>query len=98
MRLPLGQAYQGLCHAANADPPTGARLKLCNLGYARGRCDRFPPAHDVDANRFSRAADGSIVWIEEADHAPLRFASATEIGLNRVAQQQLRAFQQQEEP
>ena len=92
MRLPLGRAYRGRCHAPAA---AGAQpLKLCNLGYARGRCERFPPSHDVDANRFSRASDGVVTWIEEAGHAPLRFGPATGIAIGSVAWRQLQAFQE----
>lgn len=74
--LPLGDAYDGDCRAV--DPPshpTDEQLKLfCNLGYARGRCPRFPGTHPVDATRFGVSADrdGRIViaYAQERDHRP----------------------------
>ncbi len=92
MRLPLGQAYRGRCHAA-ATGESPLPLKICNQGYARGRCNHFPASHEVDANRFAKLADGGIVWIEEAAHAPLRFGPAREIPEGSVAMRQLEAFQ-----
>jgi hypothetical protein len=44
---------------------------LCNTGYARGRCDRFPAGAFADAVRFSRTADGRLIYILEKDHAPV---------------------------
>jgi hypothetical protein len=53
-----------------------AELKdLCNLGYARGRCARFPVADGPDAVRFAvtHHAGGivRIIWVREKDHHPL---------------------------
>ena len=92
-RLPLGRAYLGRCHAG-AQPalPIEAQLKLCNHGYARGLCERFPNGHDVDANRFSRTQDG-IVWIEEAACAPLRFGAASE-ATGKIIRIQMRKFEE----
>ena len=94
-RLPLGQAFEGACLAS--DRGQKMPVAICNHGYARGRCDRFPASHEVDANRFARTGGGGVIWIEEAAHAPLRFASAAEIPLeNRAARYQLKAFEQSE--
>ena len=91
-RLPLGQAFTGRCHVDESDAELP--LKICNHGYARGRCDRFPASFAVDAYRFAKTSNDGIVWIEEADHAPLRFGPASEIpATNTPAQQQLKAFQ-----
>ena len=77
-KLPLGDAYSGLCRAdaAGGIEPGIAELKdLCNLGYARGRCARFPQADGPDAVRFAvtHHADGIIrvSWVREKDHHPL---------------------------
>jgi hypothetical protein len=50
-------------------------LELCNWGYARGRCDRFPPDAPADAVRFSIAAEDQrsvrLIYVLERDHAPV---------------------------
>ena len=79
-RLPLGDACLGRCMAEPAGPvlPSLDELRqCCNLGYARGRCSRFPAASDaMDAIRFSIAGDGGdkveVVYIYERDYAPVR--------------------------
>ncbi len=75
--LPLGDAHQGSCLADPAQakpPPAEALVDLCNLGYARGRCPRFPQDEGPDAIRFAvvKDADGviSISWVRERDHHP----------------------------
>ena len=75
--LPLGDAYQGSCQADPAQvapPPAESLVDLCNLGYARGRCPRFPQDEGPDAVRFAvvKDADGviSISWVRERDHHP----------------------------
>jgi hypothetical protein len=74
-RFPLGEAYRGLCHTAPEPfaPPESAQRELCNCGYARGRCDRFP-AESSDAVRFSVASENDqslrIIYIFERRHAP----------------------------
>lgn len=44
------------------------------MGYARGRCARFPEGNGPDAVRFSvsRHCDGRvrIFWVRERDHHP----------------------------
>ena len=78
-RLPLGDAYAGACGAgADAAEPSLAVLKdLCNLGYARGRCARFPGDAGADAVRFAVAEDAAgiirISWVREKDHHPLDY-------------------------
>src|SRR5438270_4405060 len=76
-KLPLGDAYNGLCHAdpgRPADPDRAALTDCCNLGYARGRCARFPMDAGPDAVRFSVVDDGEgfirIYWVREKDHRP----------------------------
>ena len=76
-RFPLGDPFSGACHARPAEivEPTEARQReLCNCGYARTRCDRFPGDGAADAVRFSVTEDAPervlVVYIVEKDHAP----------------------------
>jgi hypothetical protein len=74
-RFPLGECYRGRCRATSErfEPPESAQDELCNCGYARGRCDRFP-AESADAVRFSVAYEDDqhirIIYIFERRHAP----------------------------
>jgi hypothetical protein len=76
--LPLGDLWTGQCRAAADRPclPEDTQLRpLCNLGYARGTCARFPAAPDgPDAIRFIVASDeGSLLhlyYVIERDHHP----------------------------
>src|SRR5262249_55283381 len=52
--LPLGGFWTGVCEASCDDsgPLDDATLiRLCNLGYARGQCPRFPADGGPDAVR-----------------------------------------------
>lgn len=75
-RLPLGDACFGFCHAAGASftPPEERQRELCNRGYARGLCERFPASGAADAVRFSVVDDRGgrlrVVYVLERDHAP----------------------------
>jgi hypothetical protein len=80
-RLPLGDAYRGVCHTQPQDPfdPTEADQRdLCNCGYARDRCSRLP-AGAPDAIRFSVIGDAAgrvrIIWVMEQDHSPVEFGT-----------------------
>ena len=46
--------------------PEESRVRqICNLGYGRGRCDRFPEAAPTDAVRFHVAGDaGELIRIQ----------------------------------
>ena len=48
---------------------------LCNCGYARGRCDRFPDDVAADAVRFSVVSEAEgvlrIIWVVEREHVPV---------------------------
>jgi hypothetical protein len=81
-RFPLGDPFGGACHARPADviePPEARQRELCNCGYARGRCDRFPGDSAADAVRFSVTDDKpnrlSVVYVVEKDHAPVAFGT-----------------------
>jgi hypothetical protein len=76
-RVPLGDPCKGLCEAiAPSVEPTLEELRsLCNNGYARGRCPRFPQNAEGDAVRFSVASDApdevQIVYVLERDYGPI---------------------------
>ena len=81
-RLPLGDPFGGACHAHPADiiePPESQQREICNCGYARGRCDRFPANDAPDAVRFSVTDDSparlSVVYVVEKDHTPAEFGT-----------------------
>jgi hypothetical protein len=81
-RWPLGAAYAGVCQACPGElfePLAERQETLCNRGYARGICERFPPSAPFDAVRFSvldTAAESlRFVWILERDHAPAQFGA-----------------------
>ena len=83
-RLPLGDAWAGECRATGAPfTPTESSLReMCNTGYARRRCPRFPEWSAADAVRFSlaRAAETGagteataprVRFVLEKDHFPV---------------------------
>jgi hypothetical protein len=82
-RLPLGDPCRGHCTTGldtAAQPCLDEIRKLCNLGYARGRCPRFPAAYDgADAIRFSitrHEGDAvGLVCIFEKDYSPGRYSA-----------------------
>ena len=77
--LPLGDLWAGECRAlpgGGCQPEESAVRPLCNLGYARRECPRFPAdSADADAVRFSiRRDDGRslhLYYVLERDHHPL---------------------------
>lgn len=74
--LPLGDCFTGVCRAASPEwkPDPSIARPLCNLGYARGECDRFPSTDGPDAVRFTIAShEGSslrLYYVLERDHHP----------------------------
>ncbi len=75
--LPLGGSWSGVCRAvAGGDcrPDERAMLSLCNLGYARGQCSRFPEGDGPDAARFTISHDDGerlhLYYVLERDHHP----------------------------
>jgi hypothetical protein len=75
--LPLGDRWAGVCRAVPNLPwqPDEATLRrLCNLGYARGTCARFPSGEGPDAVRFTVSRDQGaslrIYYVLERDHHP----------------------------
>lgn len=77
LRPPLGEVYLGECAAeAEAFQPGEERLECCNLGYAAGKCPRFPQTKGPDAVRFAISADRDgvirITYSVEQDHLPFQ--------------------------
>lgn len=81
--LPLGALWAGVCRAGAAElgPPEEASVRrLCQLGYARDNCCRFP-ANDAgaDAVRFTISRDdGQLLhlhYVLERDHHPYAHGS-----------------------
>jgi hypothetical protein len=75
--LPLGDQWVGVCQSPEFAPeePDGAVLRgLCNSGYARRGCSRFPAGDGPDAVRFAIwRDDGASIWVRfaiERDHHP----------------------------
>jgi hypothetical protein len=75
--LPLGDAWTGFCRAVPGQlfqPDDSLLDAFCNLGYARGRCARFPAACGPDAARFTIVSDDGAVlrlyYVLERDHRP----------------------------
>jgi hypothetical protein len=75
--LPLGDRWAGVCRAVPDRPwqPDETMLgQLCNLGYARGTCARFPSGEGPDAVRFTVSRDEGaslrIYYVLERDHHP----------------------------
>ena len=74
--MPLGDLWRGVCRAEAAPftPDGSAVTELCNMGYARGRCARYPEADARDAVRLLIARDRDelirIEYVVERDHHP----------------------------
>ncbi len=79
-RLPLVEFWSGECRAGEGGTPEADVLReCCNVGYARGRCGRFPQDAQADAVRFSAAPSGDGIlrlrYVLERDHFPVRHGS-----------------------
>jgi hypothetical protein len=65
----------GECHAGAEI--AAANHELCNFGYARGACPRFPEAAATDAVRFWRTASG-VMFVRECAHVPVEWGLVQE--------------------
>ena len=95
--LPLGDAWAGVCRATPDRPsaPEDAAIRpLCNLGYARHTCARFPSGDGPDAVRFTIASDDGasigVSYVVERDYHPfvhgrLEYSATTGVFLERPA-------------
>lgn len=75
--MPLGDIWSGVCQAqagAPFQPDEQALSEQCNMGYARGKCPRFPDRPAADAVRFLIVRDqDEIIQVDyaaERDHLP----------------------------
>ena len=75
--LPLGDFWSGVCRAAagtHFEPDEHLLSECCNMGYARGKCARFPPDPGADAVRFAIARDANqmilVSFAIEKNHHP----------------------------
>jgi hypothetical protein len=73
--LPLGDAWTGICKAAESLPEPAILDSLCWFGYARGRCRHFPEQDaGPDAVRFVVRRDNGVsldlYYVLERDHHP----------------------------
>ncbi len=69
--------FTGVCCAApeTSKPDETTLRQLCNRGYARKRCPRFPDDSASDAVRFSVTEDTGdqvrVVYVIEKNHFPV---------------------------
>jgi hypothetical protein len=86
-RAPLGLLHGGECHAPEGPAP--GNHHLCNFGYARGVCGRFPADAPFDAVRFAVIAQESnvtqLLYVLELNHTPAEHGRLTyDANRNRV--------------
>ncbi len=95
--MPLGDVYDGECRAQpDGYRPTAEQLwTLCNLGYARHVCPRFPDTDGPDAVRFSLTEETPgtlrIHLVREKDHrlwdsSDLEYDKTSGLASNRLAE------------
>lgn len=78
-RSPLGRLYRGECHAsASSVCPTGEVAELCNFGYARGRCERFPDQAPADCVRLSIQPSGRVIYVLEHRYTPIEHGDVSQ--------------------
>jgi len=78
MLRPLRNFWSGMCHAEPARPfdqiDERVLSECCNMGYARGKCPRFPEAPGPDAVRFTVVGDSERIillsFAMEENHLP----------------------------
>lgn len=73
--MPLGNSYGGECSAnPGALIPIDTLRSCCNLGYARGTCERAAQS-EADAARFMIKSDSGssvlVAWAMERNHHPV---------------------------
>ncbi len=66
-RLPLGDAFSGVCRAPGSivQPDENRMREVCNAGTGHYGCEQFPPDAAADAIRFHIASDaGTLVQLQ----------------------------------
>jgi hypothetical protein len=82
-RLPLGDAFSGLCRAPGSiiQPDETQMRAVCNLGYGQHACEQFPKTSSADCVRFHVASDhGELIDIQyvfEKDCWPVEHGDAS---------------------
>ena len=106
---PLRNFWSGTCHSEAAQPfeQTDEHVlsDCCNMGYARGKCSRYPEANGPDAVRFTVVRDAErmilVSFAVEKNHLPyaqglLEYSRAEQAFVvnhpNRLIEQQARAY------
>jgi hypothetical protein len=96
-RLPLGDAFSGLCRAPGSviQPDETQMRAVCNLGYGRHGCEQFPQTSSADCVRFHVANDqGELIDIQyvfEKDCWPVEHGDASKL-TNETLRRQAGAF------
>ncbi len=91
-RMPLGASWWGECSLAPGAALRESELREhCNLGYARGKCARFPHDAEFDAYRFSHSGT-QLIFIRERAHSPLTHGLVQITHQNTPLDAQARAF------
>jgi hypothetical protein len=96
-RLPLGDAFAGECRASGSpvQPDESRMREVCNAGYGRHGCEKFPADAPTDAVRFHVAKDeGELIQIQyvfEKDCWPSEFGDAAAL-TNETLRRQAHVF------
>ncbi len=88
-RVPLLDMCGGECRAGEhgIEPPN---FDLCNNGYARGACDRFPNDAACDAVRFHAITEGGgvrVQFIAEKNWWPVAHGDPDQSGSDMIRRQ-----------
>jgi hypothetical protein len=95
-RLPLGDAFSGVCRAPGSTQPDETRMReVCNSGYGRHGCEQFPAGSASDAIRFHVAKDSdeliNIQYVFEKDCWPGEHGDASSL-TNEILRRQAQVF------
>ena len=78
VKPPLGRPFAGACRSAcAAGEANEPDLELCNLGYAAGRCARFPGGADSLQLAARIAPEGGLTVLYALEQAHLPVASGS---------------------
>jgi hypothetical protein len=96
----LGLLHGGQCCVPSQPNSIPADFHLCNFGYARGVCEKFPADAPFDAVRFAIVGQDAqvtqLLYVFERDHAPAEHGRITcnkrQLEENEVLMAQAHAF------